>query len=75
VDHVTLLFPSGIAELASRAGLRLDAYRGVLSAAGTKGRTATLRLLRAGTVVLTQDAVCSTLMYECLKPVDAEQGL
>jgi len=29
-----------------------------------------LRLLRAGTMVMTQDAVCSTLMYECVKPTD-----
>jgi SAM-dependent methyltransferase len=70
VDHVTLLFPSGIAELASRAGLRLDTYCGVLSAPGTRRRQTMLRLLRAGTMVMTQDAVCSTLMYECVKPTD-----
>ena len=29
VDHVTLFVPSGIAELAEREGLALDAYRGV----------------------------------------------
>jgi SAM-dependent methyltransferase len=74
VDHVALLFPSGIAELASRAGLHLDAYRGVLSAAGTKGRQSLLRLLRAGTIVLTEDAICSTLMYECVKPAQSVDG-
>src|SRR5258706_11677963 len=38
VDHVTLLVPSGIAELAEREGLALDTYRGVSGRRLTKLR-------------------------------------
>lgn len=72
VDHVTYLFPSGIAELAEREGLRLDAYRGVKVSkdqAGSFGGRMMLRLhgmLSGG--VLAPEAACETMIYECVKP-------
>ena len=69
-DHVSLWSPSGIAEMAERQGLRLERYRGVLT---TGVRTPfgklmlalgpLLRILPAGA-----DALCNTLVFECVKP-------
>lgn len=71
VDHVTMLFPSGIAELAEREGLRLDRYRGmtVTSAAARtlKGR---MVLKFQGLLygrLLSHDAGCNTMIYEVVK--------
>ena len=72
VDHVTLLFPSGIAEFAERHGLRLDRYRGVKvtdeSAASLTGKL----VLRFQNLLygrlLSPDVGCNTMIYECVKP-------
>lgn len=67
VDHVTMLFPSGIAELAERAGLRLDRYRGVLTTRGG-GRGAARRLMRRlQTAALEPEVFCDTVIYECVR--------
>lgn len=69
-DHVNLWWPSGIAEMAERHGLRLDRYRGVST---TKARTALGKLvLRLGPLLgglpAGPDALCSSLIFECVKP-------
>jgi 2-polyprenyl-3-methyl-5-hydroxy-6-metoxy-1,4-benzoquinol methylase len=68
-DHVALLFPSGMAELGERAGLALDAWRGVRVPLGTwRGRL----LLRGSRSwlggLLTEEALCDTLIYEFIRP-------
>jgi len=75
VDHVTLLVPSGVAEMAERAGLRLHQYRGVevdgrASARTVKGKLAFRfrGLLRK--VWLGPEAMCETIIYECVKPAE-----
>ncbi|MBX3466757.1 MAG: class I SAM-dependent methyltransferase [Planctomycetes bacterium] len=63
VDHVTYVFPSGLVELAARAGLRLVRWRGVRSteSAGRLGRA----LFAAGRALLAPEAACYSLIYEC----------
>ena len=65
VDHVTLLFPFGIAELSERAGLRLDRWRGLTGATprGMKGRIA-LSMLQL--LPFSRETFCNTLIYECV---------
>lgn len=69
VDHVTLLFPSGIAEFAERAGLKLDSYRGLagrrLEKIGTKLHYNLTRALHGPAA---GDQFCKVLIYECVKP-------
>lgn len=68
VDHVTLLFPSGIAELAEREGLSLKQYRGVeaFGGRGRRGRTSVKRLLTAG--LFHPEFFCETMLYVCGTP-------
>ena len=70
VDHVTMIFPSGVAEFAEREGLRLDRYRGVSVGPAVTLRAklalTTLRLLFGR--VLSPDVGCYTMIYECVKP-------
>jgi 2-polyprenyl-3-methyl-5-hydroxy-6-metoxy-1,4-benzoquinol methylase len=70
VDHVTLLVPAGIAELAEREGLVLDTYRGVSGQRLTKLRNR-LRyawsLRRHGGPAT--DRFSRRMIYECIKPV------
>jgi 2-polyprenyl-3-methyl-5-hydroxy-6-metoxy-1,4-benzoquinol methylase len=61
-DHVTLLFPSGMAELSARAGLRLDRWRGIKvqpPRAMTKVFFGAARLMR-----FAPESRCNTLLYE-----------
>jgi SAM-dependent methyltransferase len=70
-DHVTLWGPSGIAEMAARQGLRLDRYRGVSI---SNARTLFGKLLLFLGPLLGRlpgggsEALCSTLIFECVKP-------
>lgn len=66
VDHVVLLAPSNLAELAERVGLRLDAWRGVKlkNLPGWRNRIASLAraaLIRLGGA---PELACDTLVYE-----------
>jgi SAM-dependent methyltransferase len=70
VDHVTLLFPSGVAEFAERAGLRLARYRGV-RVGKRRGRREGLGLrVRewAQGHTLEPEFFCETIIYECERP-------
>ena len=67
VDHTMLLFPSGIAELANRAGLKLDSYRGVLHRPRTRKQQLLAGSFRLATAVMAREAACGTLIYECVK--------
>jgi hypothetical protein len=69
-DHVSLWWPSGIAETAERNGLRLDCYRGVST---SKARTCLGKLVLWLGPLLARlpagpDALCSSVVYECVKP-------
>lgn len=71
VDHVTMLFPSGIAEFAEREGLRLDRYRGMkveaVSARTLKGKMVLkFQDLLYGRL-LSPDVGCNTMIYEVVK--------
>lgn len=75
VDHVTLLFPSGIAEMASRAGLKLESYRGVLPQPRTPKQKLLTVSFRLAAAVMPRETECGTLIYECVKvagPADAQ---
>jgi SAM-dependent methyltransferase len=66
VDHVLLLSPWGVAELAERAGLRLDKFRGIATRpVGWKAR-AVERAIRWRILPMTQDATCESILYECV---------
>ena len=68
VDHVTLLVPSGIAELAEREGLTLDAYRGVsggrLRKLRNRLRYAWIKRRYGGPAT---DRFSRRMIYECVK--------
>ena len=66
VDHVTMLFASGVAELAERAGLRLDRYCGVLIA-GKRRRESRVGLLLRRLGIFEPELFCDTLIYECTR--------
>jgi 2-polyprenyl-3-methyl-5-hydroxy-6-metoxy-1,4-benzoquinol methylase len=68
VDHATLLFPSGIAEMASRAGLKLETYRGSLSRPQGGKQRLLAGSFRLATTVIAREAACGTLIYECVNP-------
>lgn len=64
VDHVTYLFPSGVAELADRCGFILDRWRG---ARHDFGRSEPMRRRLADAAArwaFCPEAACSTLVYE-----------
>ncbi|MGC8541419.1 MAG: methyltransferase domain-containing protein [Phycisphaerae bacterium] len=65
VDHVSLLSPSGMAELGDRHGLTLVSYRGVLvaDARTLMGRSA-LRCRSLLGIVFSPEAFCETMIYE-----------
>jgi 2-polyprenyl-3-methyl-5-hydroxy-6-metoxy-1,4-benzoquinol methylase len=68
VDHVTLLFPSGVAELADRAGLELAEYRGVYPTPISVQRKMILSMKWLVRAAMNHEAVCDTFIYECVKP-------
>ena len=74
VDHATLLFPSGIAEMANRSGLRLDSYRGVLSRPRTRRQRLLAGSFRLATAMMAREAACGTLIYECAKPARGQES-
>lgn len=65
VDHVTLLFPFGMAELCERAGLKLVSWRGLLAEPPPtifgKIKMALLKLLS-----LSKESFCNALIYEAI---------
>jgi SAM-dependent methyltransferase len=65
VDHVSLLFPFGIAEFCERAGLKLDRWHGILA-----HRPPTL-LGRVKMTILklmpfSNESLCDAIIYECI---------
>jgi SAM-dependent methyltransferase len=69
VDHVTYLYPAGIAEMAERNGMVLDAYRGIDSALP---RRAVGKMIFAARKLfhklgLSSDVFCNTVIYECVR--------
>jgi len=77
VDHVTLVFPSGVAELAERASLRLDRYQGVWAdkrAACGSGLGRRVRDWVRG-CVLEPEFFCETIIYECERPAAEHSGI
>ena len=75
VDHVTLLFPSGIAELASRSGMRLERYRGVHARPESMKQRVWKRVQHLTSVVMSKDTACGTIIYECVKPGRGEDAV
>jgi 2-polyprenyl-3-methyl-5-hydroxy-6-metoxy-1,4-benzoquinol methylase len=67
VDHVTMMFPSGIAELADRAGLALTEYRGVYPQPLTAKRKLLLPMKWMVQAAMNDEAVCESLIYECTR--------
>jgi 2-polyprenyl-3-methyl-5-hydroxy-6-metoxy-1,4-benzoquinol methylase len=65
VDHVTMLFPSGIAEFADRAGLGLRDYRGLYPQPVTVKRKLFLPLKWIIRATMNDEATCESLIYEC----------
>lgn len=73
VDHVALFVPSGIAEMAERVGLRLHRFRGVELDRSQAARTFKGKLAFRFRGVLERfllgpEALCDTIVYECMKP-------
>jgi SAM-dependent methyltransferase len=66
-DHVTYLYPSGIAEFAERAGMSLDAFRGVYTYRSSKllGRIGLWLKQLVGGRLLARETFCNTMIYEC----------
>lgn len=71
VDHTVLLGPGNVVELADRAGLRLDAWRGVALKDLPGWRNRLTSALRRGLVAIgfAPEISCDTLIYE-LVPAD-----
>lgn len=63
VDHVAFYFPSGVAELAERSGLRLAEYRGVLVPIRSWRGRAVRTLGQA--IGMGPEALCDTMIYTC----------
>ena len=70
VDHVSFLFASGIAELAERAGLRLDSYRGVQPVAAPTLLARMFRSVKPLLLACSWPPECDseTMIYECVSP-------
>jgi len=71
VDHVTYLYPAGMAEMAERYGLEFDAYRGITSTgpAHFLGKTVLgARKVLCGLGVA-PEVFCNTIIYECVRAV------
>lgn len=69
VDHVTLLFPSGIAELSEREGLALASYRGTMLGTESSRRRLVFRLRKLFPLLgLRVACACPTIIYECVMP-------
>ena len=67
------MFPSGIAELADRAGLELTEYHGVYAPPITLKRKLFFPFRRLIEVIMNREAVCDTLIFVCTKPAVAAQ--
>jgi SAM-dependent methyltransferase len=69
VDHVTLLSPPNIAELARRSGLRLDSWRGVELKRLRGLRNSATALLRRSLVGASRNPLlsCDTVIYELVR--------
>ena len=65
VDHVTMLFPSGVAELADRAGLELAEYRGIYPEPVTAKRKLFLPIKWMVQATMGAEAACDSIIYEC----------
>jgi len=69
VDHVTFLFPSGVAELAEREGLMLDKFQGILT---TRARRPWGKLQmawsRATKPVASLERFCRSMIFEVVLP-------
>lgn len=66
VDHVFYLFPSGIAELAERAGMELVSYRGIFGRRYTRfPGTARVSLARTFHGISGAEQFCRNMLYEC----------
>jgi 2-polyprenyl-3-methyl-5-hydroxy-6-metoxy-1,4-benzoquinol methylase len=69
VDHVTLLGPGNIAEIAEREGFSLKNYRGVVTARqkakSLMGKAAMLAKPLLLDSLLSKEAFCGTIIYEC----------
>jgi SAM-dependent methyltransferase len=68
VDHVAMLFPSGIAELAARVGMELTAFRGVYPELLTIKRRLFVPFRGLLCAATNYEAACDTLIYECTNP-------
>jgi SAM-dependent methyltransferase len=70
-DHSLLLGPSQMLELASRADLVLDAWRGVRlrDLPGLRNRVASVARRALSPAVLAPETGCETLIYELVPPV------
>ena len=73
VDHVALLFPSSVAELAQRAGLALESYRGVMVHKPNRllGGLGLLLKRWAGATMVAPEFFCETIIYECRAAADS----
>lgn len=68
VDHALLVTGWGIAELAERAGLRLNAVRGISApSTGWKERL-TAALLRWHALPVVPESICESMLYEVRRP-------
>jgi len=67
VDHVTMLFASGVAELADRAGLELKSYRGIYPEPVTKKRKLFLPVKWMVQATTNNEAACESIVYECIR--------
>ena len=71
VDHVGFVFPSGVAELASRQNMILQSYRGIRLPPKWRGKLLIKFLDWKG---WSQDVLCESFVYECIMP-DEDEGL
>ena len=66
VDHVALFGASNLCELAERAGLELDSWRGVRlkDLPGWRNRVASVGRAALGRTLMTTDIACDSIIYE-----------
>jgi SAM-dependent methyltransferase len=74
VDHVTLFTAWGIAELAARAGLRLDSYRGVAGKGKGAKAQAAQWLVTKRLLPFVPEAACESVIYEFVRERPATSG-